>query len=102
MKFDIKKKRRLSNTDRSMIKIPTSHDKMASRLSNTIFLQSDRNEFCNRVNLLLQEKQAGNNSDLINEEIIPIVDKLFEYKCISKKKHEQILINCILLHTKKK
>ena len=44
--------------------------------------------------MLLQEKQAGNNSDLINQEIVAIVDKLLEYKCISKKQHEQILNNC--------
>ena len=37
------------------------------------------------IKLLLQEKHAGNNSDIINEEIIALVDKLLEYKCISKK-----------------
>ena len=33
---------------------------------------------------LLQEKHAGNNSDMFNEEIVAIVDNILEYKCISK------------------
>ena len=41
------------------------------------------------------------NSDIINEEIIAVVDKLLEYKCISTKQHKQILIKCNLLRTKK-
>ena len=69
---------------------------MASGFS-TIFLSSDPNELCNRLNLLLQEKHAGNRSDIINKEIVAIVDNFLQYKCISKKQHEQILIKCKLL-----
>ena len=69
----------------------------ASGISKTIFLSSDPDELCNRLKLLLQEKHAGNNSDIINQEIIAIVDKLSVYKCISNKQHEQILIKCNLL-----
>ena len=46
----------------------------ASGVSKTIFLSSDPDELCNRFKLLLQEKQAGNNSDIINQEIVAIVD----------------------------
>ena len=70
---------------------------MASGISKTIILSSDPNEFCDRLRLLLQEKHAGNNSNLIDEEIVAIVDKLLEYKCITKKQHKQILIKCNLL-----
>ena len=70
---------------------------MASRFSKTIILPSDPNEFCDRLKLLLQEKHGGINSNLIDEEIVAIVDKLLEYKCISKKQHKQILIKCNLL-----
>ena len=42
--------------------------------------------------MLLEEKQAGNNSDISNEEIIAIADNLLEYKRISKKQQKQILI----------
>ena len=71
---------------------------MASGVSKTIILSSDPNELCDRLKLLLQEKHAGNNSDIINDEIVAIVDKLLEYKCISKKQHEQILLKCINRH----
>ena len=52
---------------------------------------------CDRKNLLLQEKQGGNNSDMINDEIIAILDKLLEHKCISKKQRKQILFKGNLL-----
>ena len=70
----------------------------ASGVSKTIFLSSDPNELCDRLKLLLEEKHAGNNSDLINDEIVVIVDKLLEYKCITKNQHKQILIKCNLLN----
>ena len=70
----------------------------ASGVSKTINLSSDTEELCNRSKLLLQEKQAGNNSDIIKDEIVAKVDKLLECKCISKKQHKQILIKCNLLH----
>ena len=69
----------------------------ASGVSRTKFLSSDPDELCDRLKLLLQEKHAGNNSDIINEEINAIVDKLLYYECISKKQHKQILIKCNLL-----
>ena len=50
---------------------------MASRIS-TRFLPSDPNELCDRLKLLLQEKEAGYNSDLNNEEVSAILDKLLE------------------------
>ena len=61
------------------------------------FLSSDPDELCNRLKLLLQEEQAGNSSDIINDEIFAIVDKLLEDKCISKKQHKHILLKCYLL-----
>ena len=50
----------------------------ASGVSKTIFLPSDPNELCDRLRLLLQEKQAGNNSNIFNEEIVVIVNNLVE------------------------
>ena len=69
----------------------------ASGVSKTIFLPSDPDKVCHRLKLLLQEKQAGNNFDIINDEIVAIVDKLLEYKSISKKKQKQFLVECNLL-----
>ena len=71
---------------------------MASGISNTIFLPSDPDEFCDRLKLLLQEKHGGINSKLINEENFAVLDESLEYKCIYKNQHKQILIECYLLH----
>ena len=97
MNYDSKSIGRPSVRHTSIIKILNSPATMASGVSKTIFLSSNPNELCDRLKLLLQEKHAGNNSDLINQEIFSIVDKLLEYKCISKKKHKQILIKSNLL-----
>ena len=95
MIFDINQKGRKSDRDKSLIRLLKSPAIMASGIS-TIFLSSNPNELCDRLKVLLQEKHAGNNSNIINE-IIAIVDKLLEYKSIFKKQHKQILIKCNLL-----
>ena len=97
MNYDINSTGRPSVRHNSMIKLLEQPAIMASGFSKTIILSSDPNELCDRLKLLLQEKQAGNNSEIINEEIVAIVDKLFEYNCITKKQHKQILIKCNLL-----
>ena len=50
---------------------------MASKIS-TIFLPSDPNDLCDQFKLLLQEKQAGKNCVIFNEEIVAIAEKLSE------------------------
>ena len=99
MHFDPKASGNKSTRDRKLIKLLNSPGLIvsASGVSKTIFLSSDPDELCDRLNLLLQEKHAGNNSDIISDEIVAIVDKLLEYKCITKKQHKQILIKCNLL-----
>ena len=97
--FDQKAVGKKSTGDRTLIKLLKSPGLMvsASGISKTIFLSSDPDELGDRLKLLLEEKNAGNNSDIINDEIVAIVDKLLEYKCISKKHHKQILIKCNLI-----
>ena len=97
MNYHTKSTGRPSTRHTSLIKILESPAIMASGVSKTIILSSDPNELCDRLRLLLQEKQAGNNSNFIDEEIVAIIDKLIKYKCISKKQHKQILIKCDLL-----
>ena len=97
MNYDIKSTGRPSVRHNSMIRLLDKPAIMASGVSKTIFLSSDPNELCDRLKLLLQEKHGGINSNLIDDEIVIIVDKLLEYKCISKKQHNQILIKCNLL-----
>ena len=100
MNFDLKAVGKKSTGDRTLIKLLESPGLVVSSsgVSKTIFLSSDPDELCDRLKLLLQEKQAGNNSDIVDNEIVAIVDKLLEYKCISKKQHEQNLIKCNLLN----
>ena len=100
MTFDIKQKGQPSNRDKSLMKLNHSPAIIASGIS-TMFLSSDPNQLCDRIKLLVQEKQAGSNSNIINDEIIAIIDKILEYKCICKKQHKQILNKLKLLHTKK-
>ena len=97
MNYDTKSTGRPSIRHNSIIKILGSPAVLASGFSKTIFLSSDPDELCERLKLLLQEKNAGNNSNINNDEIVAIVDKLLEYKCISKKQHKQHLIKCNLL-----
>ena len=99
MHFDPKASGNKSTRDRKLIKLLNSPGLMvsASGVSKTIFLSSDPDELCERLKLLLQEKHAGNNSDIIIQEIVAIVDKLLDYKCITKKQHKQILYKCNLL-----
>ena len=97
MNYDTKSTGRPSIRHESMVRLLNQPAIMASGFSKTIILSSDPNELCDRLKLLLQEKHGGNNSDLINEEMVAIVDKLLEYKCISKKQHKQILTKCNLL-----
>ena len=99
MKFDTKPVGNKSIRDRKLIKLLNSPGLIvsASGISKTKFLSSDPNELCDRLKLLLQEKQAGTNSNIINDEIVAIVDKLLEYKCISQEQHKQILLKCNLL-----
>ena len=97
MNYDVKSTGRPSTRHNSMVRLLDQPAIKASGFSKTIFLSSDPNELCDRLKLLLQEKLAGNNSDIINDEIVAIVDKLLEYKCLSKKEHKQILIKCNLL-----
>ena len=97
MNYDTKSTGRPSVRHESMIRLLDKPAIMASGISKTIFLSSDPNELCDRLKFLLQEKNGGNNSNLIDEEIVAIIDKLIEYKCISKKQQKQILIKCNLL-----
>ena len=96
--YDVKSTGRPSIRHTSFINILDSPAIRASGISSTIILSSNPNELCDRVELIIQEKHAGNNSNLIDEEIVAIVDKLLEYKCISKKQHKQILYKCNLLN----
>ena len=100
MNFDVKTLGFISTRDRTLIKLHKSPGLMvsASGVSRTIFFSTDPIELCDRFKLYLQEKQAGNNSHIIFQDIVAIVDKLLEYKCISEKQHNPPVIKCNLVH----
>ena len=98
MNYDTKSTGRPIIRHSSNIKRLESPAIMASGISKTIIISSDHNELFDRLKILLQEKNGGNNSNSIDEGIVAKVDKLLEYKCISKKQHKQILFKCNLLN----
>ena len=98
LNYDTKSTGRPSIRHESMIRLLDKPAIIASGISKTIFVSSDPNELCDRWKLLLQEKHGGNNSNLIDEEMVVIIDKLLEYKCLSKRQHKQTLIKCNLLN----
>ena len=64
---------------------------MASRIS-TLILPDNLNELRETTNLLLQQKQTGNKSDKIDEQIVATADKLLQYRYISTKQHKTSLV----------
>ena len=58
-----------------------------------VFLPSDPDELVDQLKLLYFENFGGNDSFLLNEQIIAIVDKLLEYECITTNQHQNILSN---------
>ena len=86
--FDIKGPGTKSTRDCTLIKLRKSPAIMTSG-KTTKFSSERPSELCDRLNLLLQEKQVGSYSNIIDEEITAIVDKLLEYKCIFTKQHKK-------------
>ena len=67
---------------------------MAFGISTFLFPEIP-NELCDKLKLRLQEKQAGNNFDIFNEEIIAIADKLREDKFLSTKQQRFLVNKCL-------
>ena len=97
MNFDLKASGKKSTSDGTHKKLLKSPRLMvsASGVSKTKFLSSDPDEFCDRLKLSQQEKQAGNNSETFNQKIVAIDDKLLEYKCLLKKDINKFQLNVI-------
>ena len=91
MNFDINRlgcKNTGDNFLKTLLKSPAV---MVSGLSTTVSPENP-NELCDRRSSLVQKKQAGNNSKIIEEEIFAIADKLLEYTCIFSKQHKFLLV----------
>ena len=73
----------------------TSRSSTRSSTQQYIFLPYDPDELVDQLKLLYFQKVGGNDSFLINEQIIAIIDKLLEYECISPSQHQNIRSNLI-------
>ena len=73
MYFDLKTTGNKSTWDRTFTHSLNSPAIMASGVS-TIFLSENPNEICDRLKLLIQEKRAGNNSNIIDEQVVDMAD----------------------------
>ena len=93
MHFDKKAPGNKSTRDRTLIKLLKSSGLMisSSGISYKIFLSSNPNDLCKRLKLLITENRAGNNSVTINEEIVAIIDKLLEYKCMTPTQQKKFI-----------
>ena len=69
----------------------------------SFFFQETQTNYalCDRINLIIQQKQAGKDTFKFDNGIVAIFDKLFEYKSFIPKQHKHILNKVNLLHTKK-
>ena len=85
-KFSFEQKRRKTIRNKSLIKLLKLPTVMVLGFS-TIFQSSELDELCERSKLLLQDREVGSNSDIINEEIVAIVDKLLEHNYIFTEQH---------------
>ena len=78
-----------SNRDRTLIiNYYNKRSILASGL-RTVFFSENPYELCDRLKLLIQEKRAGNISNIIKEEIVAIFDKLLEYISITASEHKK-------------
>ena len=68
----------------------TSRSSTRSSTQQYIFLPSDPDELVDQLKLLYFEKVGGNDSFLINEQIIAIIDNILEYECISPSQHQNM------------
>ena len=67
---------------------------MASGISK-LFLPENANELCDRLKLLLQEKQAGIIFDINFLKNIATGNKLIVHKHICTKQHRFLLLQCV-------
>ena len=80
-----------SKRDRNLIKNHFNKRAVLASVLKTIFISEKPKEICDRLKSILQEKQAGKNSDVVNREMGAIIDKLLEYNCMTPTHHKKLL-----------
>ena len=91
MYFDERTAGNKTLSDKSLTRLLKSLAIMGFGISK-MFQPANRNELCQKLNLLVQTKQAGTTSDIIIKQNIPTTDNLLEYKCISTKEQRFLLL----------
>ena len=87
MKFDMKKIGRKSLRDSSIVELLKSRLSWQLEFPHYFYHLILMNYV--RLKLLPQEKRAGNNSNIIKEENVAIIDKLLEYKSLTPSEHKK-------------
>ena len=59
------------------------------RSETTNFLTQDPHEFCDRLRLIIQEKQAGNDTTRFDNETVAFLDKFLEYNYFNPVQHKK-------------
>ena len=75
---------------------PFEEEPSTSASSLLIFLSGNPDELCNRIRLIIQEKQ-GETTKVFDDETIAMNDKLLKYKCITPTHHKKNLTRFNLL-----
>ena len=65
--------------------------------SGFFLLPENLNDFCDEIRLIIQNKEGGNDSFKVDEEMLAIIDKLLHYKCNSTTQLKNILISFKLI-----
>ena len=66
---------------------------LASSDQEVIFLSDNPNEICDRLHLIIQEKQARNDTTRFDNELVAKIDKILEYKSITSTQHKKFIEN---------
>ena len=56
------------------------------------FFLENSYDFSDRIRLIKQGKEGGNDSDKVDEETVAIVDDLLEYHCMTATHHKRNLL----------
>ena len=78
-------------TKKTFVRLLKSPAILVSGISK-FFLPENLGELLDRLKLILQEKEAGKKSIIINDKIVAIADKFLENKSLSMKQHIFFLI----------
>ena len=58
------------------------------RSQTTFLLSQNPDELCDRLCLMIHEKQTWNNTKRFDKEAVTLFDKLLEYECITTTQHK--------------